>query len=214
MPNSPITIGILLAAGLGSRFAAADPAAGSKLLARLPDGRPVALASAQNLRRATSRVLAVVRPGNDELATLLHDAGCEVLISMEAARGMGASIAAAATHLLKQTSDTDSASACLVALADMPWILPHTLNEVAVLAPWHAVTAPAYQGRRGHPVGFSSALLPELAALEGDSGARAIVARHPVHVMECNDPGVIRDVDTPDDLREAAAVQRYMRLSS
>ena len=201
MQRSPVTIGILLAAGLGSRFAAADPAAGSKLLARLPDGRPVALASAQNLLRATARVLAVVRPGNHDLATLLQDAGCDVLISTEAAGGMGASIAAAATHLLKQTPDSDLASACLVALADMPWILPHTLDSIAAFAPRHAVTAPAYQGRRGHPVGFSTALLPEMAALEGDIGARAIVARHHVHVLECDDPGVLRDVDTPDDLR-------------
>jgi molybdenum cofactor cytidylyltransferase len=198
MPNSPAPIGILLAAGLGSRFAAADPAAGSKLLALLPDGRPVALAAAQNLLGATTKVLAVVRPDNEAVATLLRDAGCEVLVSEAAERGMGASIAAAAEHLLK---DAHGAVSYLVALADMPWILPDTLDRLAALSHVHAVTAPVYQGQRGHPVGFAAALLPELASLDGDTGARAVVARHSVHIMECDDPGVLRDVDTAADLR-------------
>lgn len=201
MPNPPTTVGILLAAGLGSRFAAADPAAGSKLLAPLPDNRPVALAAAQNLLKATSHVLAVVRPGRDVLAALLRDAGCEVLVSEDAERGMGASIAAAAAHLLSGAADCGPGDAYLIALADMPWIGHDTLRDLASLSREHAVTAPVYQGQRGHPVGFSADLLPALAALDGDTGARAVVARHPVHTMACDDAGVIRDVDTPNDLR-------------
>jgi molybdenum cofactor cytidylyltransferase len=198
MSTSSTTLGILLAAGLGTRFAAIDPAGGSKLLARLPDGRPVALAAAQQLLGATARVLAVVRPGNDALAVLLREAGCEVLVSDAAERGMGASIATAATHLLK--IGPAPAAACLVALADMPWVRHDTLAQLAVLSRSHAVTAPVHLGQRGHPVGFSAALLPELAMLDGDTGARTVVARHPVHVVDCDDPGVLRDIDTPADL--------------
>lgn len=201
MQNPPATLGILLAAGLGTRFAAAAPDAGSKLMARLPDGRPVALAAAQHLLQATAGVVAVVRPGNETLAGLLRDAGCDVLTSDAAERGMGASIAAAANYLMKTASALGAPNAYLVALADMPWILPDTLAQLADLSGRHAVTAPVYQGQRGHPVGFSAALLPELAALDGDTGARGIVRRHQVYVVECKDPGVIRDVDTPDDLR-------------
>lgn len=200
MQNPPATLGILLAAGLGTRFAAADPDAGSKLMARLPDGRPVALAAAQHLLQATAGVVAVVRPGNEALAGLLRDAGCDVLTSEAAERGMGASIAAAANYLMKQASAPGAPNAYLVALADMPWILPDTLAQLADLSGRHAVTAPVYQGQRGHPVGFSAALLPELATLDGDTGARGIVRRHQVYVMACDDPGVLRDVDTPSDL--------------
>lgn len=75
-------VGILLAAGSGSRFGS------DKLLHRLPDGRPLALAAAQNLRAACPRVLAVVRPGHDELAGLLAEAGCRVVVCPEAHLGM------------------------------------------------------------------------------------------------------------------------------
>jgi molybdenum cofactor cytidylyltransferase len=200
MPHCPATVGVLLAAGLGTRFAAADPAGGSKLLAPLPDGRPVALAAAQQLLAATSRVLAVVRPGNEALAALLRQAGCEVLQAEAAERGMGASLAAAATHLLQERPPLDVPAAILVALADMPWIRQDTLARLVVLSRRYAVTAPVHLSRRGHPVGFSAALLPELALLDGDTGARSVVAKHPVHAMACDDPGVLRDVDTPADL--------------
>ena len=202
MSRPPATIGVLLAAGLGTRFTAADPAAGSKLLARLPDGRPVALAAAQRLLAATGRVLAVVRADDDALAALLADAGCEVLVAEGATRGMGASIAAAAAHLHQAAAAPDAPTSLLLALADMPWIRHDTLVHIATLSRSHAVTAPVHQGRRGHPVGFSAALLPELAALDGDTGARSVVARHPVHGVECDDPGVLRDVDTPSDLSD------------
>ncbi|QEI05791.1 nucleotidyltransferase family protein [Pigmentiphaga aceris] len=201
MSNAPVTtIGILLAAGLGSRFNAVDPAAGSKLKACLPDGRPIALASAQNLLKATTHVLAVVRSDQDPVADLLRNAGCKVLASNACARGMGASIAAAAQHLLVSDNMPDAAGAYLIALADMPWVLPDTLAQLADLSHRHAVTAPVYQGQRGHPVGFAAALLPALATLDGDTGARTVLANHAVHLLACDDPGVLRDVDTPADL--------------
>jgi molybdenum cofactor cytidylyltransferase len=200
MPHSSTTVGVLLAAGLGTRFAAADPAGGSKLLAALPDGRPVALAAAQHLLAATPHVLAVIRPGKEVLAAVLREAGCEVLRAEAAERGMGASIAAAATHLLRGGATAHLPAAVLVALADMPWIRQDTLARMAALSRRHAVTVPVHHGKRGHPVGFAAALLPELALLDGDTGARSVVATHAVHTVECDDPGVLRDVDRPSDL--------------
>lgn len=66
-------IGILLAAGFSRRFGISD-----KLLQALPDGNPIALASAKRLIEAIPLSIAVVRPENKALALLLQDAGLKV----------------------------------------------------------------------------------------------------------------------------------------
>ncbi|MDN7922243.1 NTP transferase domain-containing protein, partial [Burkholderia gladioli] len=82
--SSPV-VGVLLAAGLGTRF---DPSGqDSKLLAALPDGTPVAVAAARRLRAVMPEVIAVVRPGAEVLAERLAIVGCRVLVAPEAAQG-------------------------------------------------------------------------------------------------------------------------------
>jgi molybdenum cofactor cytidylyltransferase len=64
------------------------------------------------------------------------------------------------------------------------------------------IVVPEYRGTPGHPVGFGAAHLPALAALTGDRGARAVLqasATAPVRI-DVDDPGVLRDVDRPEDL--------------
>jgi len=64
------------------------------------------------------------------------------------------------------------------------------------------IAAPCWQGRRGHPVGFSQALGPELAALSGDEGAKILIQTYleQLHIIDCDDSGILRDIDKPDDL--------------
>jgi molybdenum cofactor cytidylyltransferase len=64
------------------------------------------------------------------------------------------------------------------------------------------VAAPFHDGRRGHPVGFGAACFDALATLDGDAGARDVVAAHGDALvrLEVDDPGVLRDVDTAADL--------------
>ena len=58
-------------------------------------------------------------------------------------------------------------------------------------------------GQRGHPVAFGGALGDELARLDGDEGARSLLARHAERLVAVpvGDPGIFRDVDTPSDLQ-------------
>ncbi|MFM8637611.1 MAG: nucleotidyltransferase family protein, partial [Betaproteobacteria bacterium] len=60
---------------------------------------------------------------------------------------------------------------------------------------------PLHRGRRGHPVGFSAELASELMRLNGDEGARRLVARYPGHALDVDDAGVLQDLDTEDDFR-------------
>lgn len=194
MSYASFATGVLLAGGLGQRF---DPSGlHSKLLALLPDGTPVAVAAGRHLAAITSDVIAVVRPGAEKLAILLNEVGCQVVYAPDTVRGMGASLAAG----VRATPD---ASGWLVALADMPWIAASTYEAVtrALDAENASIVAPAHRGVRGHPVGFAAHHFDALAALDGDTGARALFASAPVRLLDVDDPGILRDVDTPADLR-------------
>ncbi|WP_217587807.1 NTP transferase domain-containing protein [Burkholderia sp. GbtcB21] len=194
MSYASLVTGVLLAGGLGQRF---DPSGlQSKLLARLPDGTPIAVAAAHRLAAATADVIAVVRPGAEKLAILLNEAGCQVVYAPDASRGMGASLAAG----VRATPDSNG---WLVALGDMPWIAASTYEAVtrALDADDASIVAPAHRGVRGHPVGFAAHHFDALAALDGDTGARALFASEPVKLLDVDDPGILRDVDTPQDLR-------------
>jgi molybdenum cofactor cytidylyltransferase len=72
----------------------------------------------------------------------------------------------------------------------------------------HAVAHAQYRGRRGHPVGFAAELYSELVRLDGDEGARRVVARYPAFALEVDDPGAVVDIDTPTELEAARAAWR------
>jgi molybdenum cofactor cytidylyltransferase len=150
--------------------------------------------------------VAVVRPGMEELAKALADEGCEVAVCENAAEGMGASLACAA-HKAAQLSP--GADGYLVALGDMPFIRRSSIAAVRdALAGGAALVAPYFHSRRGHPVGLSKKFSRELLALKGDEGARQLLAAHASELVKIplGDPGVIRDIDRPEDLAPPLAV--------
>lgn len=184
--------GLLLAGGTGTRFG------GAKLLARLPgDDVPIGVRAARSLLAGLGNALAVVRADDAALAEALREAGCDVLASADCARGMGASLAAG----VRASSDVEG---WLIALADMPRIQPSTHRKVAAaLARGARIAAPADgEGRRGHPVGFAAPFRHDLAALDGDEGARGVIERHRawLEIVRVDDPGIHFDIDTPGAL--------------
>jgi molybdenum cofactor cytidylyltransferase len=180
--------GILLAAGSSRRFN------GNKLM-HLLDGEPIALRSARAFITALPGATAVTRPGSP-LADLLQKEGFRVVECERADEGMGASLAAGVVA-------TRDAVGWVVALADMPFIRSASHMRIAdALVRGAELVAAGYRGERGHPVGIGTRFLDQLLALEGDAGARNIVRAHPemLQVIECDDPGVLRDIDTRGDL--------------
>lgn len=183
-------VGLLLAAGSATRFGS------DKLLHRLPHGVPIAVQSARHLASQIPRVVAVVRPDAGKLFLDLQNEGHEVVVCDNAAEGMGASLACAVRA-------AGRADAYLVALADMPFVRPASIRAVRdALAQGATVAAPYFRTRRGHPVGISGRFFDQLVALTGDEGARSVL-RENENVMvklPVGDPGVVRDIDTPEDL--------------
>jgi molybdenum cofactor cytidylyltransferase len=169
---------LVLASGRGERYAASG-GDGSKLQALL-GGVPV-----------LQRTLDAVRASG--LAWHLEDAGHP---------GMGDSIAAA-------VQATQDANGWLVLPGDLPLVRPESLRAVAAALAQHAVVMPQFEGRRGHPVGFAGACRTELLALRGSAGADAVVRAHvgELRRLDLDDPGIVTDIDTVDDL---AAAERLL----
>ena len=214
--------GILLCAGQASRFGS------QKLLARLPapDGRRVVEASAAHLLAAVGQVIAVTSR-DDKLMRVLDDCGCQVIINERAAEGMGSSIAAAVVASMVASIAAGMATRAdtagwVIALGDMPYVQHATIATVSqqlaagpgrngrdvvqLIDAQPMIVQPTYHGQRGHPVGFAREYGPALAALKGDTGARAVIdaalARDPACVLYVNtdDRGVLADIDMPADL--------------
>lgn len=183
-------VGILLAAGSGSRFG------GGKLLASLADGVLVGVQSLRTLASVAAEVIVVTRPEDDALRAALRDEGARIEICPRAADGMGSSLA----YGIRASFDAD---AWIVALGDMPRIRAATIRAVAAaLGDGAIIAAPTYRGERGHPVGFAGVLREALSGLSGDAGARDILRseRGRLTLIECDDPGILADVDTQADL--------------
>jgi molybdenum cofactor cytidylyltransferase len=184
-------VAILLAAGSATRFGS------DKLLHALPHEVPIAVQSARHLKAVFAEDLyAVVRPDTPKLAELLRAEGCEITVCKNAAEGMGASLACA----IQAARRSD---AYVVALADMPFIRPSSIEAVRdALLQGAALAAPYFRARRGHPVGLSSRFSDELAGLRGDEGAKQLLAAHASEIVKIpvGDPAVLRDIDTPGDL--------------
>ncbi|HVL76527.1 MAG TPA: nucleotidyltransferase family protein [Noviherbaspirillum sp.] len=188
-------VGILLAAGRGTRFDANGRR--NKLLARI-DNTPVVALAARSLRAALGRVIAVVRVDDSDTAAILADEGCTVLPIDSSDAGMSVSLRCALEH-------TKNADGWVVALGDMPYVRPGTSRALAqALATGADIAAPYFQGRRGNPVAFGRDHFAALMQLQGDQGARALLAAHPLARVDVDDPGIHLDIDTDADLARPA----------
>lgn len=183
-------VGLLLAAGAATRFGS------DKLRHHLPHGVSIAVQAARHLKSELPRVIAVVKPDAQELASHLRTEGCEVVVCENAADGMGASLACA----VRAAGEVDG---YVVALADMPFVRRATIAAVRdALVAGAPLAAPYFRARRGHPVGISQKFTEQLFALRGDEGAKALLAAHEREIVKIpvGDPGSVRDIDTPGDL--------------
>jgi molybdenum cofactor cytidylyltransferase len=180
---------IVPAAGLGSRFGGAQ-----HKLEQAFDGGTVL---GTTLRHAIETQLPLLVVTTAALAPLVarHVATRDIVVlgAGEAARGMGASIAAG-------VNERSGSPGWLVLPGDMPLVRPGSILAVATALEQHPVVCAQYRGRRGHPVGFAAELFSELSQLKGDDGARRVVLRYPAHGEELDDRGVLLDVDTTADL--------------
>ena len=199
MKNEPAVV--VLAAGAGSRYHGTR----HKLSERL-GGDSVLVRTLRNAIASEMSVVLVISEALIAEAKGLVAPADMVVVDprSQASWGMGDSIAAG-------VSIHASATGWLVLPADMPLVRPGSLRAVAAALDQQPIAFAQHRGRRGHPVGFAAELFSELVMLKGDEGARRLLARYPTAAVELDDPGVLFDIDTVDDL---AVAQRRIDGSS
>ncbi|MEO6278102.1 nucleotidyltransferase family protein [Roseateles sp.] len=189
---------VVLAAGRGTRF----HGPGHKLEQKLDGTNGADTLLARTLRHAIATQLPVVVVTTSALAPSVHRfiAARDVVTLSDHdfegrphPIGMGHSIVAG-------VSAAGDADGWLILPADMPLVQPATILAVAAGLERYPVCYAQYRGIQGHPVGFGMELYTELMSLQGDEGARRIVARYAAQPITVDDPGVHIDVDTAEDL--------------
>ena len=180
----------MLAAGFGRRFG------GDKRLAELRDGVSLLQASVGRALQSGLPVVVCLRPGDAQLAAQVQALGASVCFCPSAEQGMGATLA-------EGMQSIGGWDAVLVALGDMPDVQPQTFAAIAAALPGAVACRPVCGDTPGHPVGFAAALFPALRQLRGDRGAREILSElgEAVLPVAVDDTGILRDIDTPADLR-------------
>ncbi len=194
---------LLLAAGAGTRFGS------DKRLALTSTGLPLLAATITRYTCLDWPIYIVIRPEDTEFRKRIqHDlertSNSVELHWVEAAEanlGMGHSLRAGVNALLSA-----GYTHVLVGLGDMPYVATETLQNLKQLlvasTGTDVIVRPRHQSRPGNPVGFSHAHLRELVQLGGDVGARQLLQqqRSQITWLEVDDPGVLQDVDRPEDL--------------
>ena len=189
---------IILAAGQSSRMGAQN-----KLLTPLA-GRPL-LHHALNTfcgHSGIREVILVTGHQSAQVQASTHGFDARVVHAQHHADGMSASLKCGVQAL------RTSCDAFFVALGDMPHVCPSTLEQLISTMDRHQspIVAPSHQGRRGHPVLFARALAPQFLALTGDRGAKEILQQSDITLVDVNDPGILKDYDTPESFNSVLKV--------
>lgn len=196
MTSSRHIAAIVLAAGRSTRMGEAN-----KLLADVGGKPMVRHAVEAALASQAQQVLVVTGHQADEVRAALAGLDVAFVANPDFATGLSSSLKAGIRALPKEAAGT------LVLLGDMPRIEAAHLDAlIAAFASeaGSAIVVPVHQSRRGNPVLWPAELFAEMLALEGDVGARSLLARHAQRVREIDlgTDAVLTDVDTPDALAQ------------
>ena len=191
---------VVLAAGRSSRFRAAGGAEETKLVAML-DGKPIIRLVVEAALASRARpVVVVVGHARDALEAALAGLSPMFAFNPDYATGLSSSLR------VGLTATPAVVHGAVILLGDMPRVearLIDALIDAFEAQPNARAVAPAQRGRRGNPVLIGRALFDQAKRLEGDEGARRILAALPkgdVVEVAASDSDVSFDVDTPADL--------------
>ena len=180
--------GILLAAGLSSRFGR------QKLLEPWRGEALVRRAARSFLEAGLAPVIAVVS-GDRHLADALAGLPVTIETNPQPERGINTSIRIGVGALPRATT------AALIGVADQPLLTAEAILKLVQAFEPGKIVGPRYGDHGGNPVIFDRRFFPELMRLkEADRGGQVVVAAHPEAVIEVELPvSMGTDIDSPDD---------------
>jgi molybdenum cofactor cytidylyltransferase len=155
-------------------------------------GRPLGLWPLEVAQRLGRPVVYIT---GSKVLSFLDPAQAKVITNPDLSRGLGRSIALAASH-----ARAAGAERLLVMLGDMPFVSAETLQRLIEQTPTTGASACRYgDGALGPPACFGSDLFEQLTQLDGDTGARHLLRQATALVV---DERELRDVDTAQQLAE------------
>lgn len=186
---------IVLAAGKGTRMG------GPNKLLEPVHGKPLVQHAVEAALKSNARPVVVVTGHEHErVAAALKDFDVQVAHNPAYAEGLSTSLRAGIEAL------PSNVKAAVVLLGDMPDVSARLVNILgAAIDPERGtlIAVPVRGGRRGNPVAWSRRLFGDIRLIEGDTGARHLLAHYKDEILEVpvDDEGPFADVDTPEALR-------------
>ena len=188
---------IILAAGRSTRMGGPN-----KLLAELDGKKLVRIATEQALASKASEVVVVTGHQAELVEQALQGLKVKFVRNPDFAGGLASSVKSGIAAV------RENAEAAVICLGDMPLIDAHLIDRlIETFAPdrGNLIAVPVADGRRGNPVLWSRRFFDELMTLDGDIGARHLIAKHTEAVAELPVDGqsAFLDIDTPQALEAA-----------
>jgi molybdenum cofactor cytidylyltransferase len=190
--RAPRIAAVVLAAGLSSRMGS------NKLLAEWR-GKSLLRWSVETAIKSEARpVIVVTGHESAKVEAALKGLDVRIVHNLHYASGLSASLKAG-IRAVPVNSD-----GAIVVLGDMPEIAPSLIDRmIAAFSPpdGRSICVAMHEHRRGNPVLWARRFFPEIEALNGDAGAKDLIAAHEDMVCDIETDGaVLRDIDTPDAL--------------
>ena len=190
---------IVLAAGRSTRMGAVN-----KLIAEIGGKALVRIAAEQALASRAKPVIVVTGHERARVEEALAGLPVRIVHNPDYADGLGTSLKAGIAAV------PDEADGAIVCLGDMPQVDSALIDKlIAAFDPAKGalVVTPTIDGRRGNPVVWSRRFFNDLMAIEGDIGARHLIASYAEAVAEVPVVGeaALTDVDTPESLSAVKA---------
>jgi molybdenum cofactor cytidylyltransferase len=192
-PRMPRIAAVILAAGQSSRMGT------NKLLATV-GGKPLVRRAVETAAAsAAAPVVVVTGNGANEVEAALSDLKIDIVNNPDFSKGLSSSLRCGINAL---PEDCDGA---VILLGDMPVVSPALIDKlIAAFNPreGRAICMATRHGKRGNPVLWARRFFPEMAAIEGDVGAKHLAAQYGELVceVEAADDGPLIDIDTPEAL--------------
>lgn len=184
--------GVVLAAGMGTRYTG-----GNKLLETVDEEPIVRRAVRTFLDTTLDSVVVVVGHETDAIRSALDGLESTIVVNPDYEAGQSTSMRRGVE--VGRERDWD---AIVFGLGDMPFVRPESIDLLvhADAVTEYTILGAAYEHERGNPMLFDGVHYDELSEIEGDTGGRPLVIESDeTALVETDDPGVVRDIDTVED---------------